>query len=998
MKTCPQCGQPLAEASAEGLCARCLMSAAVRPGEKTITDGPEIGEVASPEQVNILFPHLEILELVGRGGMGAVYRARQRALDRIVALKVLPPGLGADPQFAERFLREARALAKLNHPNIVTVHDFGESGGRYYLVMEFIDGANLRQMLKAGQLQPKDALAIVPKICEALQYAHDEGVVHRDIKPENVLVDRTGRVKIADFGLAKLLGKDSAELPLTQAGMHLGTPRYMAPEQLDKPETVDHRADIYSLGVVFYEMLTGEVPMGRFALPSEKVQVDVKLDEIVLRSLERDVERRYQHVSEVKQDVESVSAAGPMSAKSSAAGHGLAWPVATAEDPHLSRAALCGAIWALFGVIAIIPAVFFTTLDPHARQASGPPPLAFTLLMSTLFFIGAGAPIGTTILGWVALGHIKRSRGTLYGLPLAFADAIFFPMLLLHGAMAVLLGLLLVTLMKMAGVNTGLGSAEMGLVAMLPLIADFFIVRALWRKLAGKREPRVTETSPEPGGSRHLLSSCLVLLFFAAFIFAVNFRATSSVSAAGRTSSVTVGTFDPLFVRESGPAGFHQSLQVISWSFFALVVAGVTFGALWRIGREDAGKVARDSIWWRGWWKQVGFWCGLLLIGCIVRTVKDPQAVMKYANAPAPPQPWTKPAKTENNVTYLESHTSAVKAVAVSPDGRTLVSAGMDGRVLIRDLPDGKVRRIAVNSSHPKAAPSEQFRSAVILADSEHALIGGSGGKNGLMKVDLFQNQLERFLVPNEFGAMFTQLLPCDFGAKLAYIAGGTELHIYDMNAKRLVAQPKIFPGKFFSNVHAAAVSPDGAFIAVPSSNMEPMAGGGAQSAEPCRLTVFDMQGVERLSWQFADYADFSYAQVAFTDTRTLVACLPSGKMQRWMLDDEHKWQPDAKTVRISPGRYTASAVSRDGKIIWLAENQQIVGIDSATGKGVAFTDLKIEEKKENYSGFAIEQIAVTNDPMTIAAALWDGRVALAKCWPLDVETRQAEPPPPTKR
>jgi serine/threonine protein kinase len=258
------------------------------------------------------FPQLEIIELLGQGGMGAVYKARQKQLDRVIALKILPPEAGRDQAFAERFLREARALARLNHPNIVTVHEFGEANSLFYLVMEYVDGANLRQMERSGKLTAAQALAIVPKICDALQYAHEEGIVHRDIKPENILVDKRGRVKIADFGLAKLLGKAAADFNLTGSQQAMGTPHYMAPEQMEKPFTVDHRADIYSLGVVFYEMLTGELPLGRFQPPSAKVHVDVRLDEVVLRSMEHDVERRYQHVSEVKTAIEQVSVPVPV--------------------------------------------------------------------------------------------------------------------------------------------------------------------------------------------------------------------------------------------------------------------------------------------------------------------------------------------------------------------------------------------------------------------------------------------------------------------------------------------------------------------------------------------------------------------------------------------------------------------------------------------------------------------------------------------------------------
>jgi tRNA A-37 threonylcarbamoyl transferase component Bud32 len=256
------------------------------------------------------FPQLEILELLGKGGMGAVYKARQKGLDRLVALKILPPEVSRDPAFVERFLREARALARLNHPNIVGVYDFGKNDGLCYFLMEYVDGVNLRQAIQAGSMPAKAALAVVPQICDALQFAHDEGIVHRDIKPENILIDKRGRVKIADFGLAKLLDPSHPE-HLTGTQQVMGTLRYMAPEQLEGTREVDHRADIYSLGVVFYELLTGELPLGRFAPPSKKVQVDVRLDEIVLRALEKEPELRFQHASDVKTEVEAICGVHP---------------------------------------------------------------------------------------------------------------------------------------------------------------------------------------------------------------------------------------------------------------------------------------------------------------------------------------------------------------------------------------------------------------------------------------------------------------------------------------------------------------------------------------------------------------------------------------------------------------------------------------------------------------------------------------------------------------
>ena len=256
-----------------------------------------------------LFPALEINELIGAGGMGAVYKARQKGLDRVVALKILPEEFGRDTKFALRFTREARALARLNHSNIVSVYEFGHVEETYYFLMEYVDGSTLRKVVQERHLRPEQALAIVPHLCDALQYAHDQGVVHRDIKPENILLTKEGEVKIADFGLSRLLGSESQQDVLTGTHQVMGTPRYMAPEQLEGAHLVDHRADIYSLGVVFYEMLTGELPIGRFSAPSEKVKIDVRLDDVVLRTLEKEPQRRYQHASQVKSDVESITSA-----------------------------------------------------------------------------------------------------------------------------------------------------------------------------------------------------------------------------------------------------------------------------------------------------------------------------------------------------------------------------------------------------------------------------------------------------------------------------------------------------------------------------------------------------------------------------------------------------------------------------------------------------------------------------------------------------------------
>ncbi len=329
---CPGCHRPLDPGRAQGLCPRCLLARAA------FGTGPEPSRPTAPpppiEAVAAAFPQLEITGLIGRGGMGVVYRARQKSLDRWVALKLLAPGREQDPAFAERFAREARALAALNHPGIVTVHDFGfaaspsagEPGGFYFLLMEFVDGVNLRQAMQAGRFTPEQALAIVPPVCAALQFAHDRGIVHRDIKPENLLLDKDGRVKIADFGIAKMLGAAATTGPVpvtadaaatTDAAASVasatqvsaaGTPQYMAPEQRDPGGRSDHRADIYSLGVVLYELLTGELPGARLEPPSHKVQIDVRLDEIVLRALAVLPELRFATAGEFRTQLDTVAA------------------------------------------------------------------------------------------------------------------------------------------------------------------------------------------------------------------------------------------------------------------------------------------------------------------------------------------------------------------------------------------------------------------------------------------------------------------------------------------------------------------------------------------------------------------------------------------------------------------------------------------------------------------------------------------------------------------
>ncbi len=306
LSRCPRCQAEFPVAAGEpAQCPRCLLGLAMTP-PPTAT-GPAAPSIA---ELQPLFPDYQLESLVGRGGMGIVYRARHHKLDRTVALKLLLPDLVGDPQFVERFEREAKALAKLDHPGIVRIHDFGTAGSFCFLVMEFVDGATLRDLLAAGHLSPADVLGMAPQLCDALQYAHEHRIVHRDIKPENILVDSEGRVRLADFGLAKLLGQDSAAPGLTRTRQGLGTPHYMAPEQVQSANQVDHRADLYSLGVVLYEMLTGQLPIGRFQPPSAKAAGVRGFDPVVMKSLENDPALRYQAASDVGRDVRAAGTAG----------------------------------------------------------------------------------------------------------------------------------------------------------------------------------------------------------------------------------------------------------------------------------------------------------------------------------------------------------------------------------------------------------------------------------------------------------------------------------------------------------------------------------------------------------------------------------------------------------------------------------------------------------------------------------------------------------------
>ncbi len=274
--------------------------------EPTIARTGEHPGVGAPQPERPVLPGYELTELLGRGGMGEVWRGKQLSLDREVAVKVLPEKFARDPEFVARFEKETKALAALSHPNIVQIIDRGKAGEHYFFAMELVKGVTLREMLH-GPLVPRDALRIATQIARAMDSAHENNIVHRDLKPENILVNARGHVKIADFGLAGMNGSQH-NVSLTATAVAMGTVNYMAPEQRRDAKHVDHRADLYSLGVLIYEMLVGELPIGRFKLPTQKVAgLDPRVDDLVARLLETEPEARPARALDVALELEAMT-------------------------------------------------------------------------------------------------------------------------------------------------------------------------------------------------------------------------------------------------------------------------------------------------------------------------------------------------------------------------------------------------------------------------------------------------------------------------------------------------------------------------------------------------------------------------------------------------------------------------------------------------------------------------------------------------------------------
>jgi len=307
---CPQCGERfVAVEQGEDSCFSCPgCGSSFYDRDATHLDEPSEGAAVATSGGRW---HGEVLggcrieEEIGHGGMGIVFRAKQLSLDRTVALKILPKALSRSPDFVERFHQESKAMSDLNHENIVTIIDRGNDEDTYYFVMEYVEGRRLDELIGEG-LETEQVIDIAKQICSGLAYAHRRGLVHRDIKPKNIIVTSEHKVKIADFGLAGLvMGEETRAAMAGVGGVVMGTPAYMSPEQKQNPLNVDGRSDIFSLGVVMYEMIAGHRPHPvRMEPPSlANERADFRLDPIVFKCLQQDPSRRYQSAEELLADI-----------------------------------------------------------------------------------------------------------------------------------------------------------------------------------------------------------------------------------------------------------------------------------------------------------------------------------------------------------------------------------------------------------------------------------------------------------------------------------------------------------------------------------------------------------------------------------------------------------------------------------------------------------------------------------------------------------------------
>jgi len=335
-------------------------------------DEYQIPSAPDPEQIAHLFPAYEIDGLIASGGMGAVYKARQVSLDRDVAIKLLPREFGDDPEFRSSFESEAKAMAKLNHPNLISVYDFGEADGLLFIIMELVPGKSLFHSAHGTAIEPAEAGRIVSDICDALAHAHEVGILHRDVKPGNILLSPKAEPKIGDFGLARPVGKEH-----NPEETIFGTPGYTAPEVVSHPDRVDPRADIFSTGVMLHELLTGKLPGDDKRPPSQISRCDPRFDTIVRRATHPNPEMRYPDAGTMAKEIRDLvqALAGPKlrtvvtPGTRGPATRGMVPPRTTRSmRPVASSSSGSGTTWIVIAVIVIVAAIAAIMMRPGSSK------------------------------------------------------------------------------------------------------------------------------------------------------------------------------------------------------------------------------------------------------------------------------------------------------------------------------------------------------------------------------------------------------------------------------------------------------------------------------------------------------------------------------------------------------------------------------------------------------------------------------------------------------
>jgi serine/threonine protein kinase len=266
-----------------------------------MTNTPAVEASVSPGELQSHLTSYDSIKLLAVGGMGAVYKARQISLDRPVAIKVLTHSCSASLQFRQIFKCEAQVMAKLNHQNLASIYDYGEINGMLYIVMQFVEGRSLHEAANGRAVQQKEAATLISNISKALDHAHDSGILHRDIKPANILIDSDLDPVVVDFGLAHHVHESTMKGETV-----FGTPGYTAPEVLDPPYSADQRADVFSLGVLFHELLTGQLPQSPYIPPSRLAPVDPRYDEVVMRAIHPSAAFRYNSAAALAENIDQI--------------------------------------------------------------------------------------------------------------------------------------------------------------------------------------------------------------------------------------------------------------------------------------------------------------------------------------------------------------------------------------------------------------------------------------------------------------------------------------------------------------------------------------------------------------------------------------------------------------------------------------------------------------------------------------------------------------------